>query len=246
MIRDVVEHGSMLGWMATLKGALPRPLKTSAKEILRRLRFRRYANRAARSPACFADTTFLAGISEAWGNVDYSADTSFLVDTLARVRSDPGGSVLECGSGLSTILMGLAMPPSSGYEIWAFENDFRWVERVGLVTRRHQLRHVRLIHTPLRSYGDYTWYAPPLQCPRFHLVICDGPTEATPGGRYGLLPVMAPHLADDAVVVFDDADTAVGRAVLARWQNEGLGHVELRENSDGVFAIVTVQKPLKP
>ena len=53
---------------------------------------------------------------------------------------------------------------------------------------------------------------------------------------------MTPYLADDAVILFDDADTAIGRAVLARWQDEGLARVELRESSDGVFAIVTVQK----
>jgi hypothetical protein len=53
---------------------------------------------------------------------------------------------------------------------------------------------------------------------------------------------MTPHLADDAVVLFDDADTTIGRAVLARWEDEGLARVELRESSDGVFAIVTVQK----
>ena len=81
--------------------------------------------------------------------------------------------------------------------------------------------------------------------PRFHLVICDGPTETTPGGRYGILRVMAAHLADDAIVLLDDADTAIGRAALARWQDEGLARVELREGPDGAFAIVTVQKQLE-
>jgi predicted O-methyltransferase YrrM len=229
-----------------IKRALPRRLKAAAKEGLRRLLFRRYMNQAVRSPSLLANAAFLADIREAWGNVDYSAAVPFLIEALARVRGRPQDSVLECGSGISTILMGLALPRSAASEIWALENDVRWLKRVAAVTKSYPLSNVRLIHTPLQSYGDYLWYAPPRQrMPRFHLVICDGPTQATPGGRYGLLPVMTPHLTDDAVVLFDDADTAIGRAVLARWQDEGLARVELREGSDGVFAIVTVQKRLE-
>ena len=80
------------------------------------------------------------------------------------------------------------------------------------------------------------WYGAPLRAPRgwsrrggvgaqpmprFDLVICDGPTEATPGGRYGLLPIMARHLSEDAVVRLDDADTKTGRDVLARGRMKG-------------------------
>ena len=36
-------------------------------------------------------------------------------------------------------------------------------------------------------------------------------------------------LADDAVVLVDDAETAIGRGVLARWTEDGLARVELRE-----------------
>lgn len=227
----------------SIKRALPRRLKAAAKEGLRELSFLRYMNQAVRSPSLLDDTAFLTDISEAWGNTDYSADVSFLIEALGRMRTGRRGSVLECGSGISTILMGLSMPPSSGDEIWTLENDEWWLARVAHVTQRYQLRNVRLVHAPLQSYGGYTWYAPPLQrMPQFHLVICDGPTGTTPGGRYGLLPVMAKHLADDAVVLLDDADTAIGRDVLARWHDEGQARVELRAGPAGVFAIVTVQK----
>jgi predicted O-methyltransferase YrrM len=227
----------------SIKRALLRPMKAAAKAGLRQLSFRRHMNQAARSPSLLDDPAFLAEIRQAWGNVAYSGDVSLLIEALGRVRGGAGGAVLECGSGISTILLSLAMPRRPGCEIWALENDVRWFERVASVTRQYQLGNVQLVHAPLRSYGDYMWYAAPLQrMPRFHLVICDGPTEATRGGRYGLLPVMAPRLADDAVVLVDDADTAVGRGVLARWADEGLARVELREGPDGAFAIVTLQK----
>jgi hypothetical protein len=155
---------------------------------------------------------------------------SFLAEALSRVRGGAGGPVLECGSGISTILMGALNATAAEVQIWALENDARWLERITSVTRQYQLGNVQRIHAPFH------------RMPQFHLVICDGPTEATPGGRYGLLPVMAPHLADDAVVLVDDADTAVARGVLARWTAEGLARVELRESPDGMFGIVTAQK----
>ena len=129
--------------------------------------------------------------------------------------------------------------------IWALESDPDWVQRVARVVHAYRLHNVRLIHAPLQSYGDYSWYAPPpiVPAPRFQLVICDAPTEATPGGRYGLLPVMAAHLSDDAVILLDDAETTTGRGVLARWQDEGWARVELRESAQGAFAVVTPQAP---
>jgi len=227
----------------SIKLALLRPMKAAAKEGLRQLAFRRCMNRAARSPSLLADPAFLAAIREAWGNLAYSADVSFLTEAIGRVRGAAGRAVLECGSGISTILMGLSLPRRPGREIWALENDARWLERVRSVASQYHLGNVQLVHAPLQSYGDYMWYAAPVErMPRFHLVICDGPTEATPGGRYGLLPVMASRLADDAVILIDDADTAVAHGVLARWADDGLARVELRENLDGAFAIARLQK----
>lgn len=160
----------------SFKRYLPRRLKAAAKEGLRRLLFHRYMDQAVRSPSLLTDAAFVAGIREAWGNVSYSADVPFLIEALGRARESQG-SVLECGSGISTILMGLALPRSAACEIWALENDVRWFGRVAAVTKLYQLSNVRLMQAPLQSYGDYMWYAPSLQCmPRFHLVVCDGPT----------------------------------------------------------------------
>jgi predicted O-methyltransferase YrrM len=227
----------------SIKRGLLRPLKVAVNERVRQLSFRRYMNQAVRNPSVLDEPAFLADIRAAWGNEGYSADVSFLAEAIRRVRGLAAGAVLECGSGISTVLMGLSIPDRATCEIVVFENDVRWFERVTSVTRQYRFANVHLVHTPLQSYGDYMWYAPPTQrMPRFHLVVCDGPTEATPGGRYGLLPVMAPHLVKDAVILLDDVDTKIGRDVLARWENEGLvARVELREGTDGVFGIVTAK-----
>jgi hypothetical protein len=87
-----------------IKQTLLSPLKTAATEEIRHLAFRHCMNRATRSPARLESPAFLAEIREAWGNVDYSADVAFLAEAVERVRGVGDGAVLECGSGLSTIL----------------------------------------------------------------------------------------------------------------------------------------------
>ena len=60
--------------------------------------------------------------------------------------------------------------------------------------------------SPLKDYGEFTWYSPPLQeMPSdFRMVFCDGPPADTPGGRFGMIPVMRPFLAPGCVVLLDD------------------------------------------
>ncbi len=141
------------------------------------------------------------------------------------------GPVLECGSGLSTILMGF-VGASAGSGIWSLENDASWLTRAEKVLQRYRLEHVRVLMAPLKDYGVYTWYGPPLEeLPGdFRLVVCDGPVESTPGDRF----------ADGAVLLLDDANTVVGSAVLARWQKAGWVRAEGGESNAGDFAITTL------
>jgi hypothetical protein len=101
------------------------------------------------------------------------------------------GPILECGSGLSTILLGL-VADRTGNEVWSLEHSTFWAERVRSTLKRHNLQCVRLCQSELRNCGAYLWYDPPKDTmPKdFSLVVCDGPPGNTLGGRYGMLPIM--------------------------------------------------------
>ena len=107
--------------------------------------------------------------------------------------------------------------------------------------RRYRINSVKLCETGLRAYGSYTWYAPPKdKMPDdFALVICDGPPGTTRGGRYGLLPIMKPHLKSGCLVLLDDAGRAGERAIIARWANE-LGTDFRIEGTEEPFGIIYV------
>ena len=94
---------------------------------------------------------------------------------------------------------------------------------------------------PLCDYGEYTWYSPPVaEMPRHvQLVICDGPAASTPRGRYGLFPVMRSRLANQCIVLVDDANREGERKMLERWEREHDGRM-IVERTDHNYAVCRV------
>ena len=145
-----------------------------------------------------------------WGNTGWSADTTYLA-TIARAARDTRGNIVECGSGASTILLGSIAPQRT----YSLEHIREWRDKVQSYTSS------RVLHAPLRSYGDFDWYTVPEDLPGdITLVICDGPPAQTRGGRYGLLPVIGKRLAPDATILVDDAGRSGEQDVIARWSRE--------------------------
>ncbi len=130
------------------------------------------------------------------------------------------GPILECGSGLSTILLA-AVAEKRKAEVVSLEHDQRWYQRMVRVLGAFGLDQVRLVYAPLVESATYSWYDVPPDLPTgFSLVICDGPPGDTRGGRYGLLPRMGRHLGADCVILVDDAARPGEQAVLERWAEE--------------------------
>ena len=150
------------------------------------------------------------------------------------------GPILECGSGLSTILLGLVAETTGG-EVWSLEHSPFWAKKVRSTLNKYKIGSVKLCESSLLNYGPYFWYDPPKdRMPKdFSLVVCDGPPGFTPGGRYGMLPIMRPHLEPGCTVLLDDAGRIGERQILARWAEE-LGTSYRIEGINKPFGVVTV------
>ena len=184
---------------------------------------------AADPVAAVGDDAFLARLGSAWGNGGYPAHPDYLRAGFAAVLAG-GGDVLECGSGLSTLVLGAAAR-LAGVRVWSLEHIRAWASDVNALAERAGLAGAaRVLHAPLVDYGGYSWYGAPAALPGapFRVVVCDGPPRRTPGGRYGLLPVMRPRLAEGATILLDDAARDGERAVLGQWSAETGGCFEER------------------
>lgn len=244
MMRAVIPpaHDSMDGPLFRgLKRVVPRPWKRLVKRVFRGRRFAGALRRLKALPAgALPSRELLEELTVSWGNEAYSADVEFLARSLERIAGGIG-PVLECGSGLSTIVMGMVGRPG-GVQIWSLEHDRGWADRVRVVLRRFAVANVHLVLAPLRDYGGFKWYdAPwPSMPGGFRTVVCDGPPETTPGGRYGLIPVARSRLAPDAVVLVDDATGGIGLEVVRRWSREQGVRVELQATPRRGYAVVTL------
>ena len=235
-----------------LKGILRRQLKRIWRRYKRLKRsllieknprrkyvFRRAMRRLSALPHDTAiPRTILSDLIYGWGykgSVKHEYASAFL-----RYARTADGPILECGSGLSTILLGL-MAERNGNKVWSLEDKSFWAEKVRSTLQRYDIKSVELCKTKLRDYGPYWWYDPPkTKMPKnFSLVVCDGPPASTPGGRYGMLPIMKPHLKSGCTVLLDDAGRVEERRILATWAEE-LGTSYRIEGVAKPFGIVSV------
>lgn len=151
-----------------------------------------------------------------WGS-DWSAQDEYLTECLRHALVCEG-PILECGSGITTVLVG-AIAKKRELTMWSLEHLPEWGERVTTTTREFGIDSVNISVKGLRDYPDFAWYDPPLDSmpDTFALVICDGPPGGTRGARYGLAAVMKDRLRPGCVILLDDAAWETQQKTAARW-----------------------------
>jgi len=167
-----------------------------------------------------ADDLLIARLVRGWGNEAWSAGSALLSAVLDWLPKSTG-TIAECGSGISTLVLAAAAK-ATGREVFSFEHDPEWAAKLkGSIPERLR-SSVDLCVTPIRSYGEFDWYSlegvtPPTD---IGFVLCDGPPGKTRGGRYGLGPVLKPYLARGCIVLLDDTQRSSEHEVVLRWCEE--------------------------
>jgi predicted O-methyltransferase YrrM len=206
---------------STIRKLVPSSLNSAAKSALRRYRIWRGVRAILNLKRGELPTRkMLETLSLGWGNSGYAANVDYLHEVAKRAVVTEG-PILECGSGLTTLLLGL-LAGRRGVAIHSLEHSEKWQQRVSGVLAENQIMNVEVLSSPLRDYGDFSWYDPPLMNlpDSFRLVVCDGPPGMTKGGRYGLLPIFGERLKSGAVIVLDDANRPGELEMVHRWRTE--------------------------
>jgi hypothetical protein len=210
-----------MGRLNVARRLVPGRLKQCLRAQHRRCVFRRAMQRLFRVPTGQAvPEGVLEALIYGWGNASWSAGVEYLQE-LWLLLGSVGGPVLECGSGLSTLVLGVA-GQRTGSRVFSLEHDRQWAGRVRRSLQRYRLGNCTIHRAELRSFGDYSWYsAPKERLPgEFALVVCDGPPGDTPGGRYGLLPQMRERLKAGCLILVDDFRRHQEQVIVSRWARE--------------------------
>jgi hypothetical protein len=211
--------------LTRVKKVIPAPLKDKIKSINRERRLDAAMNRLAATAPEIPGSDVLNELARAWGEDGYRAVGGYL-EEVTRWAAEARGPVLEIGSGLTTLILG-SIVGRRGLPVWTLEHHPDYFGNTESRLKRYNLTNVHLTLAPLRDYGDFCWYDPPLaELPRdFGLIVADGPPGDVKGGRFGLLPVLRSCFASGAVVLLDDAERPKEKAVLQKWESEyGLSH----------------------
>lgn len=202
------------------KRVVPRPIRRRFREYLESAQFRFDLLRFRKlGPQGDPSEELLKRLVYGWKN-EWSAQWEYLLGVL-RALADTTGPVLECGSGITTLLAGIRCM-QLGRQLYSIEHDPAWASRLRSLVRRYRIDSARVITAQIISYGTYSWYdLSHSGLPNgIGVVICDGPPGNTPGGRVGLIPQLNRVLSKNCKILLDDAARPGERSVLKAWEDE--------------------------
>lgn len=146
---------------------------------------------------------------------------------LAIVRTilnDEPSTVVECGSGTSTVWMALALKSVGSGHLYALEHDVKHVARTNTLLNEHGVADfATVLHaplTPLSTEDDgVTWYDPSVLdgLSDVGVALIDGPPAAVTGGRSHSLKYLRRHLAQNAWVFIDDYHRPEEKRMVEEW-----------------------------
>ncbi|MGV7206268.1 O-methyltransferase [Oxalobacteraceae bacterium A2-2] len=158
----------------------------------------------------------------------WAASPDLLLALARHARDQQPRSVLECSSGVSTLVLARCMQQNGSGKVVSLEHDAGYADRTRELLRRHGLSDwAEVLHAPLRPHllhGEaWSWYdldGLALSGP-IDMLVVDGPPQAVRRmARYPAGPLLLPKLAPDGWVFLDDAERADEQAMLARWRLE--------------------------
>ena len=151
-----------------------------------------------------------------------SADLLLLLHRL--VSEERPRTVLECGSGVSTLVLAYALRDIDGASLTSLEHDPKCLEATRRSLDRHGLTEVADVRlaplVPVPGKDDHEQWYDPNQLPPgpIDLVFVDGPPGNLDGAsRQPALPVLLDRLAANAVIVVDDHLRPRDRDTVAAW-----------------------------
>jgi hypothetical protein len=104
-----------------LKRLVPAPLKRAVKAALLDRTFRNAIRRVAHLPVgVVPDRELLNDLLAGWGNEGFAAQTDYLEEVCSQAART-SGPVLECGSGLTSVMLGL-LAGRRGVQTWSLEH----------------------------------------------------------------------------------------------------------------------------
>jgi predicted O-methyltransferase YrrM len=160
----------------------------------------------------------------------WAASPDFLSVLVRHVLAARPGVILECGSGVSTVVLARCCELNKTGHVYSLEHQAGYAESTRSELARHELGHrADVLEAPLEPHdlggATWSWYSlEKLPDVPVDMLVIDGPPRDTgPLARYPAGPLLLPRLQSGGVAFLDDGHEDHVKGALARWSREAPG-----------------------
>ena len=143
----------------------------------------------------------------------WAASPDFLLHVALHMLSRKPLEIVECSSGVSTLVLARCCELNGIGHVYSLEHDAEYAAKTNARLQEQGLgRWATVLDAPLKPYADLggqRWYSTEklhAAVNRIDLLVIDGPPWNTaPLARYPALPLLVDRFSPDCVVILDDA-----------------------------------------
>lgn len=156
----------------------------------------------------------------------WAGSPDFLLVVADEVLARKPQTVMECSSGVSTLVVARCLQMNGAGHVYSLEHEPDYANKTRRLLGRYGLADwATVLDAPLQTkHTDTPWYAEeaiPADLALVEILIVDGPPSPTaPLARFPALPRLLPRLANDALIILDDADREDEREMVRRWKQQ--------------------------
>lgn len=176
----------------------------------------------------------------------WAGSPDFLLALAERVFATKPMTVVECSSGVSTVVAARCLQQLGSGHVYSLEHDEAYAEKTRALLAQHGLSEwATVLAAPLQLGSEGTpWYQDavlPAALPPIDLLVVDGPPATTATqARYPALPRLRPRMATRFALMLDDADRPDELAIVQRWRDQFPGLKVSRPPCEKGLAVLEV------
>lgn len=149
---------------------------------------------------------------------------SCLITIVNDIILNQRSTIVECGAGLSTLLIARVLKEYGGV-LLTLEEDRKWAQFVGQRLKLEELdNNVRVIQAPIirQEPDEYPWYdriiiEPIIESYHIDLLIVDGPGDSR--RRFPAIPFFKNYMSEQYAIIVDDLSRGTAK-FLPKWEGE--------------------------
>lgn len=172
----------------------------------------------------YNDLKFSQGLPSTRG---WAGSPDFLLSISRIAQSKKPMTIIECSSGVSTVVLSQCCKLNGKGHVYSLEHDPSFAEKTRTELIRHNLNDfATIINAPLKNYSindnEWNWYSLDYlpKNLKFDMIVIDGPPYSIQKLARYPATILISMLNESGIVILDDADRDDEKEIVEMWEQE--------------------------